>query len=77
MSDFSRQDRDDCQSEMILRGLDLPFDRIEAAWERIKARSQAYTDALLKEPRRLVAKEMEIEEKLRAFRDLAKSKSKH
>jgi hypothetical protein len=76
-SDFSHQARDDCQSEMIIRGIELPFERIAEAWERIRARSQTQTDALLKDPRRLAAKEAELEENLQAFRDLTKSKSKH
>jgi hypothetical protein len=59
---------------MSMRGLDPPFERIAEPWERITARSEAQTEALFTDKKRLAAAEARVEAQLQEFRALQKHK---
>ena len=41
-SEFTSQDIDDCQSELMLRRIDPPFDRVTKIWERVAQRAELH-----------------------------------
>jgi hypothetical protein len=67
-SDHDHQERDDIESELQLRGLVPPFDRVTDELAVMREKSKAYTDALLRDPERVEQLEQSLIARLEAFR---------
>ncbi|WP_316187810.1 MULTISPECIES: hypothetical protein [unclassified Bradyrhizobium] len=66
--EFSSQDIDDCRSEMMLRRIDPPFDRVSQIWERIAQRTQNHVETIINDPEALAAAEAKLEKQLEQLR---------
>jgi hypothetical protein len=75
-SEFTSQDIDDCQSEMILRRIDPPFDRVSRIWERVTRRAGLHFNLIDNDPKARAVVEALLEEQLERLR-LQADRPKH
>jgi hypothetical protein len=69
-TEFSLQDLNDCQSEMTLRRVDPPFNRVSHTWDRIAQLSKVQIDTVLADRKLREAAEAALEEQLEQMRRL-------
>jgi hypothetical protein len=62
------QEREAIESELLLRGLVPPFERVPGELAVMREKWQAYTDVLLKDPERIEQMEQSLNARLDAFR---------
>ncbi|WP_315718666.1 MULTISPECIES: hypothetical protein [unclassified Bradyrhizobium] len=67
-NEFTSQDLDDCQSEMMLRRIEPPFDRVSEIWERVARRADIHFNLIDNDPKARAATEALLEEQLGQFR---------
>jgi hypothetical protein len=67
------QEREDIESELQLRGLVPPFDRVLDELAVMREKSKAYTDELRRDPERVERLEQSLIARLEAFRRGIKS----
>ncbi|BAM86837.1 hypothetical protein S58_08260 [Bradyrhizobium oligotrophicum S58] len=66
--EFKSQDLDDCQSEMMLRRIDPPFDRVSHVWERVAQRAEFHLNLIDNDPKARAVAEALLEEQLKSLR---------
>lgn len=67
-AEFTSQDMDDCESEMMLRRIDPPFDRVSKIWERVAQRAELHFSLIDSDPKARAATEALLEAQLEQFR---------
>jgi hypothetical protein len=72
-SEHNHQEREDIESELQLRGLVPPFERVPGELAVMREKWQAYTDALLRDPERVEQMEQSLIARLEAFRRAIKN----
>jgi hypothetical protein len=67
-SGHDHQEREDIESELQLREMVPPFDRVTDELAVMREKSKAYTDELLRDPERFERMEQSLIARLEAFR---------